>query len=46
MLAHAPDTRSTFWWPAQAVLGDYGALAGVMMFGIVVLSGINRAFLA
>ena len=38
MLAHAPDTRSAFWWPARAVLGDYGALAGVMMFGIVVLA--------
>ena len=38
MLAHAPDPRSAFWWPAHAVLGDYGALAGVMMFGIVVLA--------
>jgi ABC-2 type transport system permease protein len=37
MLAHAPDTRSAFWWPAHAVLGDYTALCGVMMFAIGVL---------
>ena len=37
MLTHAPDTSSAFWWPARAVLGDYGALAGVMAFGIAVL---------
>ena len=37
MLAHVPDTGSAFWWPARAVLGDYGALAGVMTFGIGVL---------
>ena len=37
MLAHAPDTRSAFWWPAHAVLGDYAALSAVMMFAIGVL---------
>jgi len=38
MLAHAPDTHSAFWWPARAVLGDYGDLVGVMTFGVVVLA--------
>lgn len=39
MLAHAPNSASAFWWPARAVLGDYFAMAGVIMFGIVVLGG-------
>ena len=38
MLAHAPDTNSAFWWPAHAVLGDYGALAAVVKFGMAVLA--------
>jgi len=38
MLAHAPDTNSAFWWPAHAVLGDYGALAAVVTFGMAVLA--------
>ena len=38
MLAHAPDTRSAFWWPAHAVLGDYSALAAVVTLGIAVLA--------
>ena len=38
MLAHAPDTRSTFWWPAHAVLGDYSALAAFVTLGIAVLA--------
>jgi ABC-2 type transport system permease protein len=37
MLAHAPNTASVFWWPARAVLGDYGALAGVVAFGAAIL---------
>jgi len=37
MLAHAPNTASTFWWPARAVLGDFVALAGVVAFGIGIL---------
>jgi ABC-2 type transport system permease protein len=37
MLSHAPDTRSAFWWPAHAVLGDYAAMCAVMMFAISVL---------
>jgi ABC-2 type transport system permease protein len=32
MLQHAPDTTSAFWWPARAVLGDYVALAAVVIF--------------
>ena len=46
MLAHAPDTRSAFWWPAHAVLGDYGALAGVHDVRYRRARGIDRAFLA
>ena len=37
MLAHAPNTASTFWWPARAVLGDFVALAGVVAFGAGIL---------
>ena len=37
MLAHAPDTSSAFWWPAHAVLGDFGALAAVVTFSFAVL---------
>ena len=45
MLAHAPDATSAFWWPARAMLGDDIALVGVVMFGIVVLCGIDRVVL-
>ena len=37
MLAHAPDTSSTIWWPAHAVLGDTRALAAVVLLGFAVL---------
>jgi ABC-2 type transport system permease protein len=37
MLRHAPDTTSAFWWPARAVLGDYAALAAVVVFGVAIL---------
>jgi len=42
MLAHAPDTGSVFWWPARAVLGDFNALASVVVFSVAVL-GISIA---
>ena len=42
MLAHAPDTGSAFWWPARAVLGDFGALAAVAAFSVALL-GISIA---
>ena len=38
MLRHSPKTDSVFWWPARAVLGDYTALAAVVVFGILVLA--------
>jgi ABC-2 type transport system permease protein len=37
MLRHAPDTASAFWWPARAMLGDYAALAAVVVFAVAVL---------
>ena len=37
MLQHAPDTTSAFWWPARAVLGDYAALAAVVIFAVTML---------
>jgi ABC-2 type transport system permease protein len=37
MLARAPDPASVFWWPARAVLGDLGALAGVVAVGFALL---------
>src|SRR5262245_43487495 len=37
MLQHAPNTASAFWWPARAVLGDYVALAAVVVFAVSVL---------
>jgi ABC-2 type transport system permease protein len=43
MLAHAPDTNSAFWWPAHAVLGDYGALAAVVTFGMAVLAASDKS---
>ena len=33
MLSHVPNAGSAFWWPARAMLGDYVALAGVVIFG-------------
>ncbi|HEX5212095.1 MAG TPA: permease [Pseudolabrys sp.] len=37
MLAHAPDTRSAFWWPAHAVLGDVHALFAVVAASFALL---------
>ncbi len=42
MLAQAPDTASAFWWPARAVLGDFGALAAILAFSVALL-GISIA---
>ena len=36
-LAHAPGTHSAFWWPARAVLGDFGALAAVVAISAALL---------
>ena len=33
----APDTGSAIWWPARALTGDVGALAGVLGIGILLL---------
>jgi ABC-2 type transport system permease protein len=38
MLRQAPDTTSAVWWPARAVLGDYVALAAVVIFALAVLA--------
>lgn len=44
MLAHAPDPASAFWWPARAVLGDLGALAGVVVIGFALLGAAIALF--
>jgi ABC-2 type transport system permease protein len=38
VLALAPDMSSLVWWPARAVLGDGAALAGVLIFSVIVLA--------
>jgi ABC-2 type transport system permease protein len=38
VLAHAPDLASLFWWPARAVLGDAGALLGVLVASFALLA--------
>jgi ABC-2 type transport system permease protein len=37
MLRHAPDPASVFWWPARAMLGDYIALATVVVSAAALL---------
>ena len=39
MIAHTPEPSSPFWWPARAVLGDWTALAGIVLAGTVLLAG-------
>ena len=46
LLAHAPDADSVLWWPARAVLGDFGALIAVMAAGLLVLGGAIVTFSA
>ena len=44
MLSHAPDTTSALWWPAHAVLGDFSALAAVMLAGFGLLGATIALF--
>ena len=44
MLARAPDPASALWWPARAVLGDLGALAGVVAVGFALLGAAIALF--
>ncbi len=37
VLAFTPDAGNVLWWPARAVLGDGGALIGVLAAGVVLL---------
>jgi ABC-2 type transport system permease protein len=41
----APDVGSVVWWPARALTGDVGALAGVLGIGILLL-GLSVALVA
>src|SRR5439155_1786413 len=38
-IALAPDPDSILWRPARAILGDAGALAGVLLAGLALLGG-------
>ncbi len=38
LFALAPNAGSVFWWPARAVLGEIGPLAGVLVFSFVLLA--------
>jgi ABC-2 type transport system permease protein len=42
--AFAPEADSPVWWPARAIMGDFRALAGVVMVGIAVLAGTMAIF--
>jgi ABC-2 type transport system permease protein len=37
-LAHAPDLGSIAWWPARAAMGDWVALAGVLVASLTLLA--------
>ena len=46
IMTHAPEAASLFWWPARAVLGDYAALAGVVLLGAASLGAAVALFSA
>jgi ABC-2 type transport system permease protein len=39
MLAHVPGASSLVWWPARAALGDWTALAGIILASVALLAG-------
>lgn len=44
LIARLPDEASPLWWPARAVLGDWAALAGVLVVCFAILAAVMALF--
>jgi ABC-2 type transport system permease protein len=44
LLAHAPASDSSLWWPARAILGDPTPLAAVLAVGFAMLASVLMLF--
>ena len=44
LIAVAPGVGSPIWWPARAMLGDWAALAGVLVVCFLILAVVMAAF--
>lgn len=41
MLAHMPEVKSLWWWPARAVTGDLSALTGLLLMVAIFYSAVT-----
>ena len=44
VIANAPGIDSPLWWPARAIMGDWVALAGVLVICFAILAAVMAAF--
>ncbi len=44
LVATLPGEASPLWWPARAILGDWAALAGVLLICFLILAAVMAAF--
>ena len=44
LIAVAPGPENPVWWPARAILGDWAALAGVLVICFLILAAVMAAF--
>ena len=44
LIANLPDVDSPLWWPARAIMGDWAALAGVLLVCLAILAVVMAAF--
>ncbi len=44
LIASMPGLDSPLWWPARAIMGDWAALAGVLVVCFLILAAVMAAF--